>query len=372
MKSILKITALFWVMTFVLIGCAKSKEDTPSLNFSEEETLTEKITKADSWIQQLHDEKKFNGGVLLIQNDSILLKNMYGFTDHTLSEKLNSQSAFRLASVSKQFTAVGIMLLKEQGKLDFDDGITQYLSELPYQNVSIRNLLNHTSGIPDAYMDFPKNYRDEIGSELSILEVVELLAKSDMPLQEEPNTTFRYNNTGYVLLAAIIERVSNVSFEEFMQKELFDPLEMKDSRVWNLVTTNPDFNNKTSSFQYSGEATKELKPGVLDGLSGDGGVFVSLDDFVLWNQFWNDNDLLSRETMEEAFVKPKLSNGKESNYAFGWVVLDDGKVWHNGSWLGARTLIVRNKNPHYTMVVLDNLSSQHIDVMGQELAKLFE
>jgi len=375
MKSAKNITTvLFIICTIFFLSNCELLNDKPAevaeLVFEETDGREQTLERARKWLKELHKNHHFNGGVLLIKNDSVIFKETFGFTDHTRSNELNEHSAFRLASVSKQFTAAGIMLLKEQEKLDFDDPITKYLPSLKYKGSTIRHLLNHSSGIPDAYMGFPKKYKKEMGAELEISEVVNLLAKADLPYTSKPNETFQYNNTGYVLLAAIVESVSGESFESFMNRELFSKLEMHDSRVWNLVTKNPDFTNKTGSFRIKNDKTIELPPGVFDGLSGDGGIFCSLNDFITWNQFWEKNDLLSQETIAEAFKKSTFKNGKENTYAFGWNVMDNGGAWHNGSWLGARTLIARNGNLKNCIVVLDNSSSIHVDFIGQQLAQL--
>lgn len=369
------IGACMMLIVFSIVSCegpVKKDAKVTELILSQDVNPKKNLSEVDSWLQALHEQDDFNGGVLLIKNDSVVFKKTYGYTDFTQSKKLTTESAFRLASVSKQFTGVGIMLLKEQGKLDFDDSVTKYLPSLKYEEATIRNLLNHTSGIPDAYMGFPEKYKDEFGSELEISEVVNLLAKADLPYATEPNSTFQYSNTGYVLLAAIIESVSGESFESFMNRELFEKLEMNDSRVWNLVTKNPEFPNKTSSFQIEGEKITELPPTVFDGISGDGGIFCSLNDFVIWNQFWAENSLLSTETMAEAFKEVTLSNGKKSAYGFGWNSTPNGGAWHNGSWLGARTLIARNPKSRNCLVVLDNSSSTKTDFIGQQLGKLFQ
>jgi len=377
MKSLKKILIgiLVIVATFFVWSC-----DSPSGNDSKVKELIlsqdvgqkEKIDELDTWLQGLHEEDHFNGGVLLIKNDSVIFKKTYGYTDYTKSKKLTSSSSFRLASVSKQFTAVGIMLLKEQGKLEFDDSVTKYLPALKYKEATIRNLLNHTSGIPDAYMGFPEKYKDEVGTELEISEVVSLLAKADLPFASKPNEKFQYNNTGYVLLAAIVESVSGESFESFMNRELFSKLEMPNARVWNLVSKNPDYEMKTGSFEYENGKITELPPTVFDGISGDGGIFCSLDDFIIWNQFWIENPLLSSETMAEAFMEVTLLNGEKSSYGFGWNSTPNGGAWHNGSWLGARTLIARNSNSKNCIVVLDNSSSAQVDFIAQQLAKVLK
>lgn len=302
----------------------------------------------------------------------MLLKSTYGFTDHTRTKKLNNESSFRLASVSKQFTGVGIMLLKEKGKLDFDDSITKFLPLPLYKKVTVRHLLNHTSGIPDVYMNFPEKYQSEIGEALTISKMIELLGKENLPLNNVPNDIHSYNNTGYVLLAGIIESVSGVSFEEFMQVELFNKLKMDNTRVWNLVSNDNDFENKTSSFDNVLGDVVELKPDVLDGVAGDGAVFSSINDFVIWNQFWNGNELLSQETMEEAFKKMILNDGTIINYGFGWSIFSDHAHGHNGSWLGARTSIVRNKKLKNCIVVLDNSASMNVDKIVNQLVKVLK
>ena len=372
MKPTKKIITLFVALVgaFFMASCQGPDSKATELILSETDSQEQKIEKAKQWLTELQQNNHFNGGVLLIKNDSVIFQETFGYTDYTQTKKLDTHSAFRLASVSKQFIAVGIMLLKEQGKLKFDDPITKYLPNLKYSKSTIRNLLNHTSGIPDAYMGFPEKYKTEVGSELEISEVVELLAKADLPYASEPNSTFKYNNTGYVLLAAIVESVSGESFESFMNRELFEKLNMQDSRVWNLVTKNPEFKNKTGSYRTDNGKITELPPGVFDGISGDGGIFCSLNDFVIWNDFWDENELLSQETISEAFKKSTFNNGKENTYTFGWNVTDNGGAWHNGSWLGARTLIARNGNLKNCIVVLDNSASVHVDFISQQLVQL--
>ncbi len=364
---------VFVVLTMVGFGVwfYNTEMKLNELAIAEIDTQQSKIDKADAWLQKLNKDNKFNGGILLIENDSVILKKAYGFTDHTESQRLTPNSSFRLASVSKQFTATGIMILKEKGLLNFDDPITRFFPELSYQDVTVRMLLNHTSGIPDVYMRFPSQFPDEVGSILTNEKVVKLLAKENPPMKNKPNSTYEYSNTGYVLLSAIIEKVSEQSFEAFMKAELFDPLRMQNTRVWNLLSADKMFDNKTSSFTNFRGIKEHLKPGLLDGVSGDGSVFSSLNDFVIWNQFWYENDIISPETMNEAFKEVTLTSGSTSNYGFGWTVTPNA-VWHNGSWLGARTMIIRNYKLKNCLVILDNSSSLHVDKIGQELVKVFK
>lgn len=373
---------LFWKITLIIVVSLivvvvgfltwlfVFKPNVEALKINKEDNLELKVTKADMWLEKLVTANKFNGAVLLIKSDSILLKMTYGFSDADSKTKLTTSSSFRLASVSKQFTATGIMLLKEKGLLSFDDEITKFLPELSYTKVTIRHLLNHTSGIPDVYMSFPKKYKNEVGNLLTNDKVVKLLGKENLTLESKPNEKYKYSNIGYVLLSSIIERVSKKSFEEFLKTELFDTLKMENTRVWNLLSKEKLFKNKTSSFDNLLGAKTTLKPGILDGVSGDGSVFSSINDMVIWNQFWYENDLLSKETMQEAFKRPILKNGEISYYGFGWIVTENA-IWHNGSWLGARTLIVRNTKLKNTLILLDNSSSASLDNINRELTKVF-
>jgi CubicO group peptidase (beta-lactamase class C family) len=372
----LKILAgVFVVLVLLFVGAffyLKSNATVGVLEVNTNDTLSNKIKQADKWLAKLQEDKKFNGAVLLIKNDAVLLKSVYGFTSASQTEKLQRNSSFRLASVSKQFTAAAIMLLKQQNKLDFDDAITKFLPDLPYGNVTVRNLLNHTSGIPDIYMTFDKKYTAEIGDYLTVSKMVDLLVKENKSLESKPNSVYKYNNTGYVLLAAIIEAISNTSFEEFMQKQLFDRLEMQDTRVWNLASKSTDFENKTASFQYILGYALGFEPSILDGVAGDGSVFSSINDMVIWNQFWYNNTLIAKEIMHEAFVTPVLNDGSTSDYGFGWIITKNNAMWHSGSWLGARTMIIRNPQLKNCLVLLDNSSSNNLDKIAAQLVKVLK
>jgi len=217
-----------------------------------------------------------------------------------------------------------------------------------------------TSGIPDCYMELAKDHKDEIGDCLTISDVPRLIAKFPPERDDDVNEVHSYCNTSYVLLAAIVESASGSSFEDFMAKELFEPLGMRNTRVWNLVSEDKTFEGKAEAFLWS----NAMVPGFLDGVAGDGSVFSSLDDFVIWDQFWRDNDLVSTELMKCAFEKPTLNDGSSSDYGFGWVLQRHGH-WHNGAWLGARTYTYQDDD--FFVVVLDNSSSWIVDSMGQKI-----
>ncbi len=353
---ILIITGFFtWFFMFYL-----KVPKLPDLSMKSE---TEKIVSIDNWFQKLEKEKKFNGAVLIINKGKIQLKKTYGFTNFLKKEHLTIHSSFRLASVSKQFTAAGIMLLKEQKAIDFNDLISKYIPDFPYENVTVRHLLNQTSGIPDKYLDLAEKNKEEIGV-LTNKKAVKLLIDNKPKINFIPIEKYEYSNTNYIILGYLIEIISKQSFENFMKEELFEPLKMYDTRVWNLISKDKTFPNKTNSFDRFEK--KDLKPSFVDGVAGDGGIFSSINDMVIWDKFWYSNELISPNNLRQAFEKPKLKDGKLSNYGFGWIINKD-MVWHNGQWLGANTVIMRNIKNKNCLVILDNSSNVFFDKIIEEL-----
>lgn len=345
LRSILVVVSLLG-----LLALAKPKTPTAATT-----GLDKKIKAVDDWLHEQHKAGAFNGAVLIAQKGKPLLMKGYGYTNHQRNIKLTPQSSFRLASVSKQFTAAGIMRLHEKGLLRYDAPLSTYFKNFPYPKATVRQLLTHTSGIPDVYMREADRHDDIVGDVLSVQEVVKLLQTA--PHKDKarvPKERFKYSNTGYVLLTAIIEKVSGQSFEAYMQKELFKPLKMKNTRVWNLLSAEKMFKNKTTGFGYRRGKYFPQEPSFLDGVAGDGAVFSSVEDFLIWDQFWYKNPLISTKNLQEAFKPVKLNNGSMSNYGFGWGIESATRVAHNGSWLGARTAIVRDTKAKICLVLLDN------------------
>jgi CubicO group peptidase (beta-lactamase class C family) len=312
----------------------------------------------------LHREEKFNGAILIAKNGKPLLCKGYGYVNHFQNEELTKNSSFNLASVSKQFTAVGIMLLKEQGKLSYSDLISKYIADFPYEGVTIRNLLNHSSGVPE-YFELAEARKEQI-SVLTSEMVANLLLEEKPEADFAPGESFRYSNTNYVLLARIIEIVSGASFEKFMQLEVFDPLKMEDTRVWTLESEDKIFPNKTGGFRLDNDQAIEVKPNFIDGVAGDGSVFSSVNDFLKWDSFWYGNELISPSNLQEAFKIPKLMDGTISNYGFGWQITEEG-MQHTGGWLAARAIIIRNLDKKTCIVVLDNSSNPYFEKVVKEL-----
>lgn len=326
----------------------------------------ERLAAIERWLEEQFEQHKFNGGVLVVRDGEALLSKTCGFTDHTAKRELDEHSAFQLASVSKQFTAAAVLRLAETGRLTLDDPVAKHLDGFISDKVTIRNLLNHTGGVPDVYMDLAEKHRGELGKVLTTGDVVALVKKY-AKMERTPGEAKEYSNTNYVLLAGIVEAVSDVSFEQFMEKELFEPLGMHDTRVWNLVSADRS-DNQASDFEQINQDRSAVEVPWIDGVAGDGAVFSSLHDFVIWDKFWAGNSLVGDELLKQAITPATLNDGTESDYGFGWVVAGN-RHWHNGSWLGARTFILRYPESRFCLVVLDNSSNPRLDAIVSELMK---
>lgn len=314
----------------------------------------ERLAAVERWLDEQFEQHKFNGGVLVARDGKVLLTKTCGYTDHTASERLDEHSAFRLASVSKQFTAAGILRLAEMGKLHLDDPVASHLDGFISDAVTVRHLLNHTSGVPDIYMDLAEEHRKDLGEVLTIEDVVALVQQYG-EMERAPGEAMEYSNTNYVLLAGVVESASGMRFQQFMHDELFAPLGMDDTRVWNLVSDERS-SNQAGDFAHFMANRTEVEPTWIDGVAGDGAVFCSLHDFVIWDRFWEGNPLVSDELLQEATRRPELNDGTESNYGFGWVI-QRKRHWHNGAWLGAQTYVARYPESRCFLVVLDNSSN---------------
>ncbi|MEL6719329.1 MAG: serine hydrolase domain-containing protein, partial [Bacteroidota bacterium] len=359
----------FFLGILLVLFALSSCEDEFDLEISDDASAQEKVESINSWLDELQADRKFNGSVLLVKDGQSMLAKGYGFTNYEKNEELTANSSFRLASVSKQFTAAGIMLLQEKGSISYDDLVSAYIDDFPYKNVTIRSLLNQCSGIPDIYIELAIDNRDDFDL-LTNQKVTELLINENRSAKREPFEKFEYSNTNYILLARLVEVISGKSFEDYMKEELFEPLGMENTRVWNLLSAKTDFTNKCGGFKIDGNTYKEVTPDFLDGVAGDGAVFSSVNDFLIWDNFWYENDLLSEFNLAEAFKKPQLNNSSSSDYGFGWVITDDG-AWHNGSWLAARTYYKRNTKNGTSVVVLDNSSNDDLYDIGEEISNIW-
>jgi len=300
------------------------------------------------------ENRIFSGTVLIAVDGKIVLEKSVGYANVKTKQPFAENSSFRLASVSKQFTAMGIMLLKEDGKLDFDDDIRKHLPSMPYEGVTIRHLLHHNGGLPDYMGLFDRHWDKSREGDNSKEETKTAFNKDFLKLfaDRKPNRLFapeeqhQYSNTGYVLLGSIIEAASGQGIHEFFQERIFKPLEMRDSAVFSPDESIFKPANRVYGFVWDEEGSSSDNDwNYLNGMVGDGGIYSSARDLLKWDQALYGEKLVSQATLRQAFTSGKLNSGEETGYGFGWLVRQSKAsglvVSHGGSWVGFRTAIER-------------------------------
>lgn len=325
-----------------------------------------RINKIDSLLNSLYSENKINGNFLIAEKGEIIYNRSFGLANETTHEELNENSIFELASVSKQFTAMAIMILKENGKLSLDDDIVRFLPELSfYKNITIRHLLNHTGGLPD-YMELLDKWFDKTKIATN-QDIINLFSIHQPKILFKPNTKWEYSNTGYALLASIIEKVSGSTYADYLNKTIFQPLEMKNTFVYTRRLSPKKIDNYAFGYLYTDSLKKYVLPDKLedhefvvwlDGIVGDGTVNSTVNDLLTWDRALYTNKLISNEGMKELFEVATLKNGTKTDYGFGWKITDTpefGKIVnHGGSWPGYKTIIDRHVANDKTIIILQN------------------
>jgi len=325
----------------------------------------DKIERMDSLFKAFHANGQLNGNVLIAEKGKILYQKSFGYANEETKEKLNKNSVFELASCSKTFTAITILKLKEQGKLKLDDPISKYISDLKeYDKITIRHLLNHTSGLPD-YMQLMDSLWDK-NKIATNKDIVNLFSAHKPKLLFEPNTKFEYSNTGYALLALIIQKASGKSYEDFLEKNIFKPLKMKQSFVYNGRHRPEKINHYALGYVYDENNKKFVLPDYyeptkivlwLDGVQGDGSVISTTNDLLKWDKALYSNKIISEKSRNELFESATLKDGSKTDYGFGWFLIDNEygfQVSHTGAWPGYASIVERNITANNTIIILTN------------------
>ncbi|MBK5278345.1 MAG: beta-lactamase family protein [Bacteroidia bacterium] len=350
MKAFTKLP-LALLFLFILVGCSPKQDTRVEMTFEE---------RIDSLFSTVPD---FSGVVLVAEKGRPIYDKFFGYLNFESTGTLNAQSVFELASLSKQFTAMVIMMLKEEGKLTYDDYIEKYLLGLPYKNITIRHLLTHTSGLPDYQKIMDENWdKTKVAGNEDILKY---LKKYHPEKQFEPGEKYEYSNTGYVLLASIAEKTSEKDFVEFCRERIFDPLSMFDTDIRSQKEKEL-IENFALGHIYVMEKQRYVRADSfpasnytiwLGNRKGPGRISSTASDLLKWDQALYSERLVKKATLKEAFTPMKLNNDSLSNYGFGWKIETSelGKVVrHSGDNPGYKTHIIRFVEADKTVILLCN------------------
>lgn len=361
----------FLTFLFFIIGCENNQEKEevveilPDVNvdlFNNLDSLViaEKANELDKKFTYLQKKTGFNGTVLYAEKGRIIFKKAYGFQNVRYKrDTLKTTDAFQLASVSKMYTSIAIMILYNDGKLDYDEDIRTYLPDFPYEDVSCRWLMTQRAGLP-RYMSLALDKWPNKKIPLDNDDMLDLFVEYHPDKYFKPNTGFHYCNTNYAVLANIVEAVSGVHFDEFLKLRLFEPLGMDDSFVYNMREDSsvPLFIEKgVPGFYQRGWRWREMENDYLNGVMGDKNVYSSVEDIYKFDRSLDNFTILPDSVIREAF-KPGSDKywKRKNNYGFGWRIKDgmDSTVYHFGWWKGFRTFYMRDMQYKKTLIVLSN------------------
>lgn len=366
-KSILTGLLLLGAALHIHAGKLAVSEHMKSMLYKIKGRKTE--ARLDVVFQKLRNTYGFNGAVLLSENNHVIYKKAYGYADLRSRDELTTQSIFQLASVSKQFTAIAVMMLKSKGLLNYDDRITSYFPEFPYAEVTIQQLLNHRGGLPD-YRWFLDPYLTDKYAPVSNQQMMAHFARYNPAAYFSPGSQHAYSNTGYAVLAALVEKISGVSFSKFMHLAVFKPLGMKNTYVYSKCEGE---NPPKAVKGYEKNGRWEAPNDCFNGITGDKNVYSTVEDLFLWDQALYSGKLLPQAELEEAYKpgSPELKGYR--NYGFGFrinqQVKDKKIVYHSGWWRGFRTFFLRNISDQSSIIILSNTVNYSINSL-QELYAL--
>ena len=367
MKKICAVTLLM-LSLFLVSGAVlphqKPQKPLKSLTTSELNSLFEEAnaTYKQQSLKFFADDMftRLNGSMLVAKGREVILKRSSGYKKLNAKrddQRISDTTCFELASVSKQFTAMAILQLANKGQLALTDPVTKFFPELPYSGVTVRHLLTHTSGLPE-YFDWGKATFGNTDNLICNDDVVRILARRKLGLVFRTGSQYKYTNTNYMLLAAIVKKVSGMSFENYMEANIFKPAGMTHSFYVGQRSRHPECS--IASGHYSNGVPLPLY--YLDGSIGDKGMYSNVNDLFLWKKALFDDFLIVPEKWVEAAILPEntLNNGKlpESLYGYGFHLEDSPiygmLVYHGGLWRGFHHVMLYYPQEDIFVVFLSN------------------
>ncbi len=350
------------VLWGILFSCVQNQkaEEKPKEDKRSAEREIQKIRKeinADEKSKQLEGAflKKtgFNGTVLVAQRGIVLLEKATGFAHDTVANTLDSK--FQLASLSKTFTALAIMKLVQEGKMGLDNTIQDFYPDFPYSGVTLRSLLSHRSGLPYYQYEFDRRVRKEKIYPTN-QQIMRWFTEADPTprILNQPDHYFAYNNTNYAILAAIIEKVSGLSFARYMEENIFKPAGMENTFAG--TSDNPLLNvNRTFGYQNG----RKLEKDYYDDIMGDKGIYSTAPDLLKYYDVLKNGTVVSKENLREMYTPRSFEHPGVRNYGYGfrlWVnkMQQTDYIYHTGWWKGYNTIMFFDLREDFVIIVLSN------------------
>lgn len=361
---------VFLPLLALAASCSSDKENSTSAaaeraNFDTTALLSYNAKKADKrideYMQKLHKTRGFNGNVLVAKKGKIIYENAIGWADYLHRDSLKISSEFELASISKTMTGTAVLMLMERGKLKLDQDVRDFFPNFPYEGVTIRLLLTHRSGMMNYVYFVDDIYRKEKRDQskgLTNMQAMDIIAQYKPARYNKPDVSFHYNNSNFMVLGAIIEKVSGIPYAQFMKENVFKPAHMAHTNVYSKANYDKIpvdvVGHDRGSWRYS------VVQNFLDGPVGDKGIYGTVGDLYLFDRALRAGLLLKKETLDSAYAPHNKWLRGHFNYGYGWRIFESpGQkvVYHTGWWHGFRHIYLRDLKNDITIVLLSNLAN---------------
>lgn len=327
----------------------------------------------DAIVRPLVSEHSPGFAVLVVRNGKSTFERGYGVADLRSGAPIAPATNFRLASFTKQFTAMAIMLLAHDGNLSYDDKLARFFPEIPEwgRGITVRQLLTHTAGLPDydeLYTGAAQIHDDEV------IKLLELQPAAMFPA----GTRWHYSNSAYVMLGVIVQKASGMSYPEFLRKRIFEPLGMKNTVAF--VAGKNEIPNRAFGYRKKNDEWIDADQSPTSATLGDGGVYSSIEDLARWDRALAERTLLSAREMQAALTPVSIpggaqnDEGKHVQYGFGWFLDPYGsrrRMYHTGTTSGFRTVIERFPDERLTIIILANRTDTNPEELALKIADLF-
>jgi CubicO group peptidase (beta-lactamase class C family) len=293
----------------------------------------------------------FNGSILVGSKGQVVYERYFGMANRETGLKLLPNSSVQLASISKTFTGTAVLYLHQHKFLDINERVQEYIPEFPYNNVTVKMLLNHRSGLPD-YLKWIPRFRKDQKTPINNPTVISMFARYKPALEFRPDSRFKYSNSNYAVLASVIEAVTELRYPDFMRKFIFEPLGMKNTFVYECEKGLPA--TATISYKYNWVREPVM---FADGVDGDKGIYSTVRDMYRWDQSFYNNSLLTKETLAMAYSPYSFEKPGYKNYGLGWRMINKPNnkvIYHNGWWHGNNTVFYRFVEENMTIIMLGN------------------
>lgn len=330
MKNLILLAITFLLFT----GCSADKEEAIEEIFGD------------------YQNEKPGAAVMVIRDGKIIFSKGYGYADIERKTPVSENTNFRLASVTKQFTAMAVLQLIEKGELNFDTNLKELFPAFPDygKNITIKNLLQHTSGL----IDYENLIPDTATVQVKDKDVLEMMTKTDSTYFS-PGDRHQYSNTGYALLAMAIEEISGMPFREYLKQNIFEPLGMENTLAFEKGIN--EIPNRSFGYTISDSGVTLTDQSVTSAVLGDGGIYSNLNDLYKWDQALYSDKMVRRNYLDKSYARGKTSTGESFDYGFGWR-LENYKgmevKYHTGSTKGFRNIIYRIPKEKFSIIILTN------------------